>query len=94
LTFVQRHLRRRLVYMTALMNPCFTEGDVLRLLDGRLTPVELQLAEQHLDEIEVAHGLPTARKTLAEIARQAAQRHTRLLARKAAELSHKLRAAE
>ena len=31
------------------MEGCFTEGGVLRLLDGRLTPIELQVAEQHLD---------------------------------------------
>ena len=31
------------------MEGCFSEGGVLRLLDGRLTPIELQIAEQHLD---------------------------------------------
>jgi tetratricopeptide (TPR) repeat protein len=39
---------------------CFTEAEVLRLLDGRVTPGELQEAEQHLDGCAECRALVAA----------------------------------
>src|SRR5262245_29750525 len=42
------------------MAGCFTEAEVLRLLDGRVTPGELQEAEQHLDGCAECRALVAA----------------------------------